>query len=140
MALKPEIESSGIRVGLENVWNSFFLSPTDMISFIDHLDSPSIGAYFDVGNVAVFSHPEQWIEMLGQRIYKIHVKDFQRGASWYSGHFVNLYEGSINWQRVIQALRTIGYDNWLTAELPAMPQNPAYLYRITADAMQAMTR
>lgn len=136
--LKDEIESSGVAVGLENVWNSFFLSPSDMVQFIDQLDSPAIGAYFDVGNVAVFSYPEHWIEMLGQRIKKIHIKDFRKGASWYQGHFVNLYEGSINWSRVIKALRDVGYDDWLTAELGTIPQNPQYLYRITIDAMRCM--
>ncbi len=136
--IKKDIEASGIFVGLENVWNSFFLSPTDLIQFLDQLDSPSIGAYFDVGNVAVSSYPEHWIEMLGQRIFKVHIKDFYRPSSWYQGYFVNLYEGSIDWSRVIQALRSAGYDDYITAELAPMPQNPDYLYRITEDAMRHM--
>lgn len=138
--MKPEIEASGVRVGLENVWNSFFLSPIEMRDFIDQLDSHLIGAYFDVGNVAVFSYPEHWIEMLGQRIFKIHIKDFKRPAAWFQGYFVNLYEGSINWARVMDALRSAGYDNWLTAELSSMPQNPELLYRMTSEAMHHMVR
>jgi hexulose-6-phosphate isomerase len=138
--MKQEIEASGIRVGLENVWNSFFLSPVEMRNFIDQLASRAIGAYFDVGNVAVFSYPEHWIEMLGQRIFKIHIKDFKRPASWFQGHFVNLYEGSIDWQRVMAALRTAGYDDWLTAELSVMKQNPDLLYRMTHEAMRAMLK
>ncbi len=138
--MKPEIEASGVRVGLENVWNSFFLSPIEMRDFIDQLDSHLIGAYFDVGNVAVFSYPEHWIEMLGQRIFKIHIKDFKRPAAWFQGYFVNLYEGSINWARVMDALRSAGYDNWLTAELSSMPQNPELVYRMTSEAMHHMVR
>ncbi len=136
--LKDDIGSSGIKVGLENVWNSFFLSPTDMRDFIDSLGSASIGAYFDVGNVAVHSYPEDWIEILGRRIFKIHIKDFSRGGSWFSGHFVNLYEGDICWPKVLQALAKAGYDDWLTAELNPIEQNPALLYQMTVSAMNTM--
>ncbi|MCK9252904.1 MAG: sugar phosphate isomerase/epimerase [Eubacteriales bacterium] len=138
LEIKGEIEASGIMVGLENVWNSFFLSPSDLSGFIADLDSPAIGAYFDVGNVAVFSRPEDWIAALAGRIVRIHIKDFKRGASWYSGHFVNLYEGSINWLSVMASLRQAGYDGWMTAELATMPQYPELLYQMTASAMKHM--
>jgi hexulose-6-phosphate isomerase len=134
--LKPEIEAARINVGLENVWNTFFLSPFDMVSFIDRLHSEYIGAYFDVGNVAAFSYPEYWIEILGKRIKKIHVKDFKRAGNVNSGGaFVNLLEGSVNWSKVITALRTAGYDGYLTAELGITQECPEYLYHITSKAL-----
>ncbi len=138
LEIKGEIEASGIQVGLENVWNSFFLSPADLSGFIADLASPAIGAYFDVGNVAVFSRPEDWIDALAGRIFRIHIKDFKRGASWYSGHFANLYEGSINWASIMASLRQAGYDGWMTAELATMPQHPELLYQMTASAMNHM--
>lgn len=61
------------------------MSPFDMKAFIDGLGSPYIGAYFDVGNVVVTSAPEHWIEILGSRIFKIHVKDYKREGRIYSG-------------------------------------------------------
>ncbi|MEG0768138.1 MAG: sugar phosphate isomerase/epimerase family protein, partial [Clostridia bacterium] len=133
-ALLPVITRTKIAVGLENVWNGFFASPMDMARFIDAFDCSYIGAYFDVGNVVVASDPEHWIEILGRRIVKIHVKDFQR-ASIYRGTFVNLLEGSIRWQRVIPALRAAGYDGYLTAELSSMPLAPEHLYHSTCDAL-----
>ena len=72
--------------------------------------------------------------MLKARIVKIHIKDFKK-SGWNAGHFVNLLEGDVRWARVIEALKTAGYDGYLTAELSAMPFAPEYLYRITADAM-----
>ena len=36
-AAEPMIRESGVTVGLENVWNGFFLSPYDMLSFLDEL-------------------------------------------------------------------------------------------------------
>ena len=64
--MKQEIEDSGIFVGLENVWNGFFLSPYDMVSMFEEIGSPSIGAYFDAGNMIAFSTSEYWAEVLGK--------------------------------------------------------------------------
>ena len=133
-ALRDEITDSGVKVGLENVWNNFFASPKDMVSFIDSLDCPSIGAYFDVGNVVIFSYPEHWIELLSGRIVKVHVKDFNR-SGWNAGSFVNLLEGSVDWGKVMNALRTAGYDGYLTAEVGALPASPDFLYQTTSLAL-----
>ncbi len=134
LSMKDVIQSSPVKVGLENVWNGFFMSPMEMARLIDELGMSQVGAYFDVGNVEIFSWPEYWIEVLGSRIVKIHVKDFRKsGAN--AGSFVNLLEGSIRWDRVMQALRGAGYDGYLTAELSAMPNTPDYLYHITKRAL-----
>ena len=132
--LIPEIESAGIKVGLENVWNGFFMSARDMCEFIDSFNCPLIGAYFDVGNVAVFSYSEHWIDALGPRIFKIHVKDYLR-SGWFSGSFVNLLEGSINWRAVAKALTRAGYTGSLTAELSQIPAYPELLYHMTCEAL-----
>jgi L-ribulose-5-phosphate 3-epimerase len=134
--LKPEIEAAKIHVGVENVWNGFFTSPFDMKNFIDSLNCPYIGAYFDVGNVIAFSNAEYWIEILGTRICKIHVKDFKRNGSINRGGcFVNLLEGDVNWNKVIPELRKAGYEGYLTAELGVMEECPEYLYKITSEAL-----
>lgn len=133
-SLRKDIAGCGIKVGLENVWNNFFISPRDMVNFIDGLDCPEIGAYFDVGNVVIFSYPEYWIDLLGERIVKIHVKDFER-SGWNAGHFTNLLEGSVDWAKVTAALRKAGYDGYLTAEVAALPASPEYQYRATAMAL-----
>lgn len=134
LSMRDLIEGTSVKVGLENVWNNFFLSPMEMARFIDELNIKNLGAYFDVGNVAIFSWPEYWIEVLGRRIVKIHVKDFVKSGG-NAGHFVNLLEGSIRWKQVVEALRRVGFDGCLTAELSAMPETPDYLYRITNDAL-----
>ena len=134
LSMKDLIEGGSIKVGVENVWNNFFISPMEMARFIDELSIKNLGAYFDVGNVAIFSWPEYWIEALGSRIVKIHVKDFRKSGG-NAGSFVNLLEGSIRWDYVVKALRAAGYDGYLTAELGAMPKTPEYLYRITKDAL-----
>ena len=133
-SMKDVITGTSVKVGVENVWNGFFMSPMEMARFIDELNIRNLGAYFDVGNVAIFSMPEYWIEVLGSRIVKIHVKDFRKTGG-NAGHFVNMLEGTIRWDKVVAALRKIGFDGYLTAELAAMPATPDYLYRITRDAL-----
>lgn len=135
LSMKDLIEGTAVKVGLENVWNNFFIAPMEMARFIDELNIKNLGAYFDVGNVAIFSWPEYWIEILAHRIVKIHVKDFRR-AGGNAGHFVNLLEGSIRWKKVVEALRAVGFDGYLTAELSAMPETPDYLYKITSEALK----
>ena len=46
---------------------------------------PRIGAYFDVGNCILYGYPEQWVGILGERIKKVHVKDFKRSVATGAG-------------------------------------------------------
>ena len=117
-AQKARIEELGIFVGVENVWNGFFLSPYDMASFIDEVGSPKIGAYLDAGNMLAFSVPEYWIEVLGSRIGKVHVKDYKRNGGLNSGGtWQDITHGSADWKVMIPALRAAGYDGYLVGEV-----------------------
>lgn len=116
--IKPEIEASGIIVGVENVWNGFFLSPYDMVSFIDEVDSPAVGAYFDAGNMLAFSVPEYWVEVIGSRIKFVHVKDYKRNGGLNSGGtWRDITHGSANWAAIIPELKKAGFDGYLTGEV-----------------------
>ena len=108
-------EETGITVGLENVENKFLLSPRDWIQFIDAVGSESVRMYFDAGNVVYMAlgYPDQWLLELGRKyITRIHFKDAdERGELRY------LLEGDVNWPAVTQAMKTIGYDDWVGIEL-----------------------
>ncbi|MCE5257492.1 MAG: sugar phosphate isomerase/epimerase [Chloroflexi bacterium] len=122
--LAPVAERCQVRLGIENVWNMFLLSPLEMRDFIDSFRTPWVGAYLDVGNVIQFGYPEQWIRILGQRIARVHVKDFKRSIGTGDG-FVDLLEGDVNFPAVRQALAEIGYDGYVTAEMmPWTPERP----------------
>lgn len=130
--MKPEIERARIYVGVENVWNGFFMSPFDMARYIDALDCPFIGAYYDVGNTLAFSWTEYWIDELGRRIHNVHVKDFKRTGGGFNqgGAFRDLTEGDANWPRIMDALRRAEFDGYLTCEVskedPDMPYERYY--------------
>ena len=116
-------EEKGVVIGLENVWNKFLLSPMEMAQFIDQVGSPFVKAYFDVGNVMVNGYPEQWIRILGERIAKVHFKDYRRDVGNIYG-FTDLLTGDVDYKAVMQAFRDVGYDNWVTGELAPYGQFP----------------
>lgn len=113
--LADHAEKVGVSIGIENVWNKFLLSPTEMRDFIDQCESDYVGAYVDVGNMVLFGYPEQWLRILGKRVHAVHMKDFKRSIATING-FVMLMEGDVDWPKVMAALREIGYDRALTAE------------------------
>lgn len=133
-ALLPECERTGVRIGVENVWNRVFLSPLEFRDLIDRLDSPYIGAYFDVGNVLATGYPEQWIRILGARIIAVHFKDYRRDVGTGAG-FVDLLAGDVNWPEVMRAFHEVGYDGACTAEMGQYRHYPAACVENTSNAM-----
>lgn len=107
-----------VTIALENVWNDFLLSPLEFRSFVDGAaESGPVGVYFDVGNVRRFGYPSQWIRILGDRIDKIHVKDYDTDVDTIDG-FTYPLQGDVDWTAVSDALEELGYDGWVTAEVP----------------------
>lgn len=133
--LAPAAEELKVAIGVENVWNKFLLSPLEMRNFIDAVGSEYVGSYFDVGNVLYCGYPEQWIKILGERIKKVHFKDYRRNVGSLDG-FVDLLAGDVDYIGVKKALDKIGYDNWVTAEmLPPYAQYPETILYNTSNAM-----
>lgn len=135
--LKKFSEDMKVNIGIENIWNNFLLSPLEMRNFIDEINSPYIGAYFDIGNVVLFGYPEQWIKILGSRIKRVHIKDFKRGTPKLVDGFCNLLDGSVNFPEVMKALKEIKYDSFLTAEM--LPQSED-LIKETSIAMDKIMK
>lgn len=112
--LIPFAEEAGVKIAIEEVWNKFLLSPLEFARYIDEFESPTVGAYFDVGNVVEFGFPEEWIRTLGKRILKIHIKEYAKPKRF---DYKLGDGGEIDWPAVKQALVDVGYDGWITAEL-----------------------
>jgi hexulose-6-phosphate isomerase len=130
--LLPVAERAGVELCLENVWNGFFYSPLELRDFIDSFQSKWLGVYFDVGNgLGYHQHPPHWIELLGERIKRVHVKDFTENFNWTGGYsFCALGAGQVPWPETMAALRKIGYDKTLVAEM--LPYDPGNLARTKA--------
>jgi L-ribulose-5-phosphate 3-epimerase len=132
--LLPLAEELGVVIAVENVWNNFLLSPLEFAKYVDDFNSPWLRAYFDVGNIVKFGWPQDWIRTLGDRIVKVHVKDFKREGKDGKSEWKNLREGDVNWPEVRKAFDEIGYKGFVTAELPGGDE--AYL----TDVAQRMDK
>ena len=123
-------------IGIENVGNSFLLSPLEMKRFVDEINSDYVGVYFDLGNILYSSgYPDQWIRILNKRIKKIHFDDFRCDVPGMGG-FVDLFEGDVDFEAVMHAIRDIGYDDWAIVEF--LPNYRRFPYQSIINAKLSM--
>ena len=137
MKVKQYAEEYKVSIGLENVWNKFLLSPMEMRDFIDKIGSDYVGSYLDIGNTLANGYPEHWIRTLGNRIKKVHFKDYRIEAGGLHG-FVDLLAGDVNYPAVVNELEQIGYDGWVTAEM--IPNYKYHTETIIYNTSNAMDR
>ncbi len=117
----PYAEKKRIYILVENVWSTFLIDPLTTARYIDELDSTYVKAYFDIGNVVRWGWPQHWIEVLGKRIIKIHIKEYNLDVAMNEGMRKGfdcpIGQGSIDWKRVCEELKKIGYQGWATVEV-----------------------
>ncbi|MGB1874670.1 MAG: sugar phosphate isomerase/epimerase family protein [Akkermansiaceae bacterium] len=107
----PLTSKLGIQILIENVWNGFCETPELLCRYIDEINSPWVGVYFDIGNAQKFAPAHEWIRQLGKRTVKLDVKDW--GVK---NGFCKLGEGDVDWPEVRKALKEIGFSGWATRE------------------------
>lgn len=121
-AAAPHAEQQGIKLLIENVWASFLISPLDVVRYVDEIDSPAVGVHYDIGNVVRWGVSEHWIEVLGPRIKKLDVKEYDlkiaMNEGMRKGFGMPLGTGSINWANVRHELVKLKYEGWAAAEVP----------------------
>ena len=135
--LAPIAEEAGVELGLENVWNLFLLSPLEFRDFIDKVGSKNVGIYLDTGNMCITGYPEQWIKILGNRIKKVHFKDYRRNPGGLNA-MVDLLAGDVNWPAVMAAFKAVGYDGWAAGEM--IPQYTYAADQIIYNTSASMDR
>ena len=118
----PVAKELGVKISIENVGNNFIMSPEQAIEYLDAINSEWVGFHFDIGNAGRVGPAEKWINLLGKRILKIHVKDFSAkpaapGAR--AGARPKLLDGDTNWPSVMNALDRAGYSGWAISEQPS---------------------
>ena len=117
----PLAESLGVKIAFENVWNNFLLSPLEAARYCDEFESERVGWYLDVGNLVRYAWPEHWVQVLGERILKLDVKEYSRkkqsDEGIWKGFQVEIGDGDCGWPRVMAALDEIGYSGWASAEV-----------------------
>ena len=121
---------ASVKIGVENCNSEqrFLLSPREFATFLDEVKSPWVGIHLDVGNIHDTGFAEQWIEIHGPHITRIHMKDVMkhRGRCGDQSVYTNIFLGDNNWPAIREAMRKVNYDGWLIAEMESR-------YRYAAD-------
>jgi hexulose-6-phosphate isomerase len=117
----PLAQELGVRISIENVWNNFIENPEQAVKYLDAINSPWVGWHFDCGNIIRFGDPIAWINALGSRIYRVHIKEYSldramRAGNPGKGFNVPLLEGANNWAGIMKALEKAGYTGSLVTE------------------------
>ena len=119
--LIPIAERLKVMICVENVWNNFLLSPLEACRYVDQFNSPFVKFYFDCGNILAYGWPEQWIRILGERIARVHIKEYSKQIADKQGRSAGfrapLTEGDVDWPKVMQALRNSYNHVWLATEM-----------------------
>jgi L-ribulose-5-phosphate 3-epimerase len=121
--LSAKAQAARVKIGVENCCaeQKFLLSPREFSLFLDDVNSPWVGIHMDVGNIHDTGFAEQWIEILGPKITRIHVKDVMkhRGRCGNQSVYTNLFLGDNNWTAIHNAIKKVNYDGWIIAEMEA---------------------
>lgn len=97
----------GVKIALESP-----LSASELLAMLEAVDSDNVGVYYDVGNaVALGFDPVKEIKQLHGHILGMHIKDtrLKLGDS-------HLGQGRVDLAGCREAMREIGYNEWLILE------------------------
>jgi L-ribulose-5-phosphate 3-epimerase len=148
----PIAKDLGVKISIENVGNNFITKPQQAVDYLDAINSEWVGWHFDIGNVGRLGPPaEQWINALGRRIVRIHVKDFKAAppsdakaadakapdTKAKGSDRPKLLDGDTNWPAVMAALDKAGYSGWGISEQPGQQASTVEAAR---DLTQRMDR
>ena len=88
-------------------------TPDELCDYLDEIDSPWVGSYFDIGNAQKFAPSEEWILKLGSRIAKLDVKGLGRPRR----SSAKLAMATSTGLPFVLRCTKIGYTGWCTAEV-----------------------
>lgn len=104
-----------VQLCLENVWQGLLQSPLEFNQFVVNLENPYVGICLDIGNTLLLGYPQHWVEIMQERIYKIHIDNVRRRRGRFL-EFTSLEDGDVNWSLTMKALQKIGYKGYATVE------------------------
>ncbi len=115
--LKKYLNSYGIKVGIENMWNwdpekncicpTVCSTPEEMCDYIDAIGSDTAVACLDFGHALLTGDtPQHMINVLGSRLESVHIHDNNGAEDSHLAPFM----GIIDWKSTCEALKTNQYQ------------------------------
>lgn len=104
--IAPRAEDLGVVMGLENT-----LTAKQNLEIMDRVSSEMLQVYYDVGNSwgNGYDVPGEILMLGNNRICEIHLKDRE-------SRLLGTPEGQVQFEKVAEACRKIGYDKWYVLE------------------------
>ena len=134
-ACAPAAEEAGVVYGVENVGQALAHTAGDLIEIVTRVGSPACQVYYDVGNAtAQDADPVADMHQLGKRIVMMHVKDFRQTES--RRELAIIGDGMVNFEGVAKAAGEIGYDGYLTLEVPGTAETADEVAIRSRDALR----
>jgi D-psicose/D-tagatose/L-ribulose 3-epimerase len=109
--LAPVVEAAGLQIALEplNRFETYFLNTVDdAAALCDAIDSPRVGILIDTFHANIEEKSiGAALHRAGRHLKHLHACENDRGTPG---------TGNVNWPEFFTAVRSLGYDNWLTIE------------------------
>lgn len=123
--LKPVIEHAekeGVLLLIEPEPGLLIETADQFLEFMGHIKSPMVGCNFDIGHsYCVGDDPASTIPRLAKFIKHFHLEDI---ANTRVHHHLIPGDGAIDFKAAIQAIKAIGYKDWVTIELYPYVEDP----------------
>ncbi|MEI7853305.1 MAG: sugar phosphate isomerase/epimerase family protein [Planctomycetota bacterium] len=123
--LKPVIEHAekeGVLLLIEPEPGLLIETADQFLEFMGHIKSPMVGCNFDIGHsYCVGDDPASTIPKLAKYIKHFHLEDI---ASTRVHHHLIPGDGAIDFKAAIEAIKAIGYKEWVTIELYPYVEDP----------------
>ncbi|MCE7987023.1 MAG: sugar phosphate isomerase/epimerase [Caldilinea sp. CFX5] len=137
-AAVPELTQLCARYGVRVAYENHPEKDADEILAVIQGGNEWIGVAFDTGSILQHGGDAvQAIHQLGNRIFHVHLRDAPAVGSEKS---VAIGTGLVDLPAVLQALRAIGYDGWLSIEIPAEDHDPTAEIIAAAEQVRRLWR
>lgn len=100
----PRLETTGIRIGIEN---HFDLTTPRLVEIVETVDHPQVGYVFDTTNgIGFVERPTETLTRFAARLFSVHVKDYEmeKVEAGYTMNGCALGEGLLDLDSVIETI------------------------------------
>lgn len=135
----PIAEEGDVILAVENVCSSFLKGAAELGCLVDELASSACRIYYDIGNGAwIGLDPIAEILELGDKAVRFHFKNRNSLRGTPGTDTVSVSDpGIVPCERAFDAIRSIGYDGYLTVEVPTLHKDADKIARENFSTIRA---
>ena len=134
-AIGEKARGQGTWISIHNHANCLFENENDLAILFEHLEPKVCGFTLDTAHAAKAGIKDiaSLVHHFREHLNNVHLKDVSD-----SGVFCPLGRGTLELGSVLQALNTIGYDEWLIVDEESRDFSTDEAYRISMDFLKAL--